>query len=212
MKIRQLIWDFDGTLYDTYGAIVAAFSTTLYEKFGVVVEADRIYRLVKVDTKYCAQEIASETGLNQEKLLCLARDAYTDKSGIEQKPFEYVRNVCELVHSIGGANYLVTHRDRESLDAMLLAYDFQSFFKEIISADDGYPPKPSPESFEYIIKKYDLPHNETCGVGDRDLDVLAANSAGISSIYFCQNGSRHTEATVNLSSFKELCDLISLTV
>jgi HAD superfamily hydrolase (TIGR01549 family) len=208
MKIRQLIWDFDGTLYDTYGAIVAAFSTTLYEKFGVVVETDRIFQLVKVDTKYCAQEIASETGLDQKMLLGLARDAYINNSGIEQKPFEYVRNVCELVHSIGGENYLVTHRDRKSLDAMLLAYEFQSFFKEIISADDGYPPKPSPESFEYIIKKYDLPLNDTCGVGDRDLDVLAANSAGISSIYFCQSGGRHTEATLNLSSFKELWNLV----
>ena len=92
MKIRQLIWDFDGTLYDTYGAIVAAFSTTLYEKFGLVVEADDIYRMVKIDTKYCAQEIARESGLNQDKLLRAAREAYTNTSCIEQKPFVRTRS------------------------------------------------------------------------------------------------------------------------
>lgn len=208
MKIKNIIWDFDGTLYDTYGAIVEVFSKLLCEQYGIDVAADQIFQLVKIDTRHCTQELAKEYGLNENELLILAKTAYDQINTEIQKPFEYVRDVCELLDATGGANFLVTHRDRQSLDTMLDAYEFQDYFKEIVTADDGYPKKPSPESFNFVIEKFALPLNETWGVGDRDLDVGAANSADICSIYFCQNGGKHNAATVNISSFQQLCELI----
>ena len=185
MEEKYIIWDFDGTLYDTYGDIVKAFTSVLQELHNIFIESDHINELVKIDTKYCAKILAEEYDLDQKQLLASAREAYNNLCSYGQLPFEYVREVCNKIISTGGGNFLVTHRDRESLDTLLSAHDFHSVFTEIISADEGFSKKTSPESFNHIIKKYNLPLNRTFGTGDRELDVLAANSAGISSVFFC---------------------------
>jgi phosphoglycolate phosphatase-like HAD superfamily hydrolase len=100
-------------------------------------------------------------------------------------------------------NLLVTHRDRETTYEILGAYNMTDYFKEIIIAEDGYEPKPSPQSFNYLIDKYGLNRNKTLGIGDRDLDVMAAINSGIVSCYFNEKKKKHEKAKYNLSSYDE---------
>lgn len=209
MEVRNIIWDFDGTLFDTYSAIVKAFSSILEEKYHLSINTSRIYELVKVDTKYCAEILATENHINQQELLISARDAYNYIDFNEQYPFKYVREICNRIDQAGGNNFLVTHRDGESLDAILTTHGFSSVFTDIVSSEDGFAQKPSPDSFNYLIGKNKLELNGTCGAGDRELDVLAANAAGIFSVYFCPHGGMHSKADKNISSFSGLLDLIA---
>ena len=201
---RNIIWDFDGTLFDTYTAIIEAFASVLKSHHNLSVDSDRLYELMKVDTKHCAQVLATENVLDPQKLLNSAREAYNSIGTSGQRPFEHVRELCNKVMQAGGSNFLVTHRDRKSLDVMLTEHDFHSVFVEIITSNDGYPQKPSPESFNYLINKYELSVNNTIGIGDRELDVLAANAAGISSVFFCSCGGKNSNADISISSFSEL--------
>ncbi len=107
--------------------------------------------MVKVDTKYCAKTVADEYLLDQHSLLVSAREAYNSLDFTAQVPFNRVSEVCNHVISTGGKNLLVTRRDRESLDRMLVAHDFNLLFSEIVAADDEFAKKPSPESFSYFI-------------------------------------------------------------
>ena len=208
MEAKYIIWDFDGTLYDTYGNIVTAFACVLQENHQLSVAAERIYALVKVDTRHCAQQLAEEYHLDPQALLVTAREAYNTVASSEQRPFDDVREACKKILASGGQNFLVTHRDRASLDALLAAHDFGSVFTAIITSDDGFAEKPSADSFNYLIDKYRLPLNKTYGIGDRELDVVAAKSAGLSSVYFCPRGGKNKHADINISSFNTLCALI----
>ena len=58
------------------------------------------------------------------------------------------------------------------------------YFTEVVTALDGFPRKPDPAAILYLLEKYHLSPAASFYVGDRSLDVEAANNAGIGSILF----------------------------
>jgi phosphoglycolate phosphatase-like HAD superfamily hydrolase len=77
------------------------------------------------------------------------------------------------------------------------------YFTGCLAHDDGYPKKPHPAAFEAMIKTRNLRREETMAVGDRDIDVLAGQAAGI---FTCLFGRKADGAVADLtiSSFDEL--------
>ncbi len=204
MKIQNIIWDFDGTLFDTYSAITKAFQQTLLDNYEVDKNAAYIYDLCKIDTKHCASVLAKETSIDAQDILNDARHNYDRISNAEQRPFPHVRDVCEKVRTQGGTNFIVTHRDRKSLMKHLEQHNFDSLFTEIITRDDPFPEKPSSASFSHLLERHRLSKHHTIGIGDRDIDILAANRAGINAVFFCNNAKTSVNAKLNISHFSQL--------
>ena len=91
---------------------------------------------------------------------------------------------------------------------MLQYYEMLKLFDLIITSDDEFAPKPSPESFNIVLKSMGIRKCDTIGVGDRNLDVQAALNAGIKSVYFSPDGSINPEATYNIRSLSEIIMLL----
>jgi phosphoglycolate phosphatase-like HAD superfamily hydrolase len=53
-----------------------------------------------------------------------------------------------------------------------------------LTNDDGYPRKPDPAAFEAALREYGLERAETIAIGDRDIDVLAGQAAGLFTCLF----------------------------
>lgn len=207
--MRNIIWDFDGTLFDTDGAIVSSFLSVLREKYGIYENENKIRRFIKIDTKECAESLSSEYGLNKALLLSEAREEY-DRLGIEaQRPISGASSVCEKVIESGGINALVTHRDKASVERFLDYYDFYKYFACLITCNDNFELKPSPQSFLHVINFLSLEKALTCGVGDRELDVGAANGAQIASYFYCSIGSKSISAKYNITELSELESVIA---
>ncbi len=51
-------------------------------------------------------------------------------------------------------------------------------FDDIITRDDGFEPKPSPEAILHLLSKYDVRGDECLVVGDYDYDIIAGKKAG----------------------------------
>lgn len=202
--MRNIIWDFDGTLFDTDSAIVSSFLSVLEERYGVLETERKIRSLVKIDTKYCAKLLSEEYGLEDKSLLSQAREAY-DQLGIEaQQPFDGARACCEKVLEVGGVNVLITHRDKSSTEQFLKHYGFSDYFSCVLTSDDDFELKPSPQSFQHAIEALSLDKVVTCGVGDRKLDVGAANGAQIDSYFFCPEGTQCLSAKFNITNLLDL--------
>jgi phosphoglycolate phosphatase-like HAD superfamily hydrolase len=105
----------------------------------------------------------------------------------DQPPFAGVETVCEHIRARGGLNLIVTHRRRTGLDRLLAAHRLTAYFTDITSNDDAYPRKPDPAAFNALIGKHQLPRETTLGVGDRDIDILAAQAAGLRTALFGTN-------------------------
>jgi phosphoglycolate phosphatase-like HAD superfamily hydrolase len=55
--IRNLIWDVDGTLFDTYPAMAAAMQATL-ANLGADVPTDRLETLARVSMDHCIETVS----------------------------------------------------------------------------------------------------------------------------------------------------------
>lgn len=61
-------------------------------------------------------------------------------------------------------------------------------FTEIITGDNHFARKPDPEALTYLLDKYELEPSQTAMVGDRPLDILAGQNAGVKTILFDEAG------------------------
>lgn len=182
MTIRHLIWDMDGTLFDTYPAI-NRWMQAAFAALGADVPLAEIAALMTVTFQHCITVVADRYGLDPAAIE--RRRAAAPRIPLaEQPPFPGVIDVCRAVIAAGGRNVIFTHRGRESLEGFLAHYDMTGLFAGLATVDDGYPRKPDPAGYLALIGRFSLPLAETMAVGDRALDIQAGINAGIKTCYF----------------------------
>jgi HAD superfamily hydrolase (TIGR01509 family) len=184
----NILWDFDGTLFDTYPALVEGFIKLSQRDL----DRDEVLRWLKVDSKSAFKHF----GIDEDR-----RAEYKQldiKYSKDSKPFEHLEEVLTAVEN----NIIVTHRDRKSAHYLLDKYGLKKYFTEIVSVEEqGFNRKPHPSSYEFVMKKYDI----HLVVGDRELDLLPARELGIKTVAY-QN--RNIEADFHLDSYTEFIPLV----
>ena len=200
--IKNLIWDVDGTLFDTYPAIVRAFLLAL-QAFGKSDSALHVEQAAKVGLTHCARHLARLHDVPEGAFGDQFGELYNAIPKSEQPPFEGVKAVCESVLTRGGSNSVATHRARESAAELLSTHGMRHMFMEIVGGDDGFPKKPSPQSLLAIIDRRALDRAETAAIGDRDVDIQAGKAAGIRTCLF-HGDEGEVAADLVFSHYKEL--------
>ncbi len=180
---RNIIWDLDGTIFDTYPAMARAFKAALNE-LGADAPLDWIENQAKISFGTCSLALATKFSLSELDILRVYREQYYRIPLSEQPIFEGVVDICELMLARGGLNLIVTHRNKTSAYRLLDASNISHYFTDRITQDAGFPKKPDPSAFQAMIDKHNLVHAETLAVGDRDLDVQAGQAAGLFSCLF----------------------------
>jgi phosphoglycolate phosphatase-like HAD superfamily hydrolase len=181
--LRDLIWDVDGTIFDTYPAFVRAFEAALQE-LDAQAPVDWIAELCKQSLSHCVTVLAGECQVDEDDVLHGFQAHYATTPARDQPPFPGVIEACAYVRSIGGQNLIVTHRGGESLQRLLEFHHMVDYFTDRLTRDDGFPRKPDPASFEEMIQRHHLQRATVMAVGDRDIDVLAGQAAGVRTCLF----------------------------
>lgn len=200
--IRNIIWDVDGTLFDTYPAIARAFQIALSD-LGKDASLDWIEGLARISLGSCVTALANHCQLDEEDIAHAFGERYDHTPPEEQPPFPGVITVCEHICTLGGRNVIVTHRGHEGTNELLAAHGMTRYFTGCLARDDGYPRKPDPAAFEAIVKTHNLQREETMVVGDRDIDILAGQAAGVFTCFFGREDAG-VVADLTIGSFDEL--------
>jgi phosphoglycolate phosphatase-like HAD superfamily hydrolase len=206
--IKHLIWDLDGTLFDTYPAFAEAFSSFLKE-LGHVVDPARVIGLAKVGLDHCATILADENHLESLTVKQGFSRHYDQIPHIQHQLMPGARELCEYIVWIGGKNVLVSHRGRQSMAGLLKAHDLESLFPDSISSDDGFPRKPDPTGVQAIITRNGIVPAEALMVGDRALDIEAGRGAGLRT---CLLGGLdfHGQVDYQVNNLKELMTILKI--
>lgn len=200
--IRNIVWDVDGTLFDTYPAIAQSYHQAVTD-LGGDVPLDWILQAARVTVSHCVSSLAERCGLPEAEIARKA-DAYYDQTqASDQPPMPGVLDICRYIRSVGGKNLIVTHRGRRSLDELLEVHHMADLFSGCITRDDGYPRKPDPAAFSATVELHKLDLSETINVGDREIDIIAGQGAGIFSCLFEQN-EVETAADLVVRSYSDL--------
>lgn len=176
--IRHLLWDFDGTLFDTYPAITYAISKSLNELDGAVA-LNVIDGLARQSIEHCLETLAARFRLDPNLLHARYAENYRGLSPANQPPLPGARETCAFIRQNCGRNIIVTHREVTSCRILLETHKMSALFDDIFSTEQGYPRKPAPQMFLAALSKYDINPAETLMVGDRIIDIQAGQAAGI---------------------------------
>ncbi len=181
--IRHLLWDVDGTLFDTGPAVTYAISRSLNE-MGYTIPLNVVDGLARQSLDVCVDTLAARFQLDPALLRQRSGECYRRIPPERQPPFPGAGEVCAWVAVRGGLNLIVTARKLESTRALLAAHGMTALFAEIFSAEQCYPCKPDPAILLAALEKHALNPVEALLIGHRESDIQAGQAAGVATCLF----------------------------
>ena len=177
---KAVIWDLDGTLFDSYPVIVESVYLTFQES-GISLTREQIKEYaIRHSCTALFYEVAEEKGIAANALL----RRYSEISRNRIKEIESndgALEILEILQRQAFEHYVFTHRRKTTLP-VLENLGMSSFFSEILTSESGFARKPEPDAILYLIHKYGLDPCNTYYVGDRQLDMACAKNSGITGI------------------------------
>lgn len=179
-RVRHFIWDFDGTLFDTYPVIIRNLrdALALYGQDANPVEA---MGLMLQNIPTARNFYADRFGIPRQEL----QDAYDRfhaqaNREMEAQPMEDVLAVLRRIREKGCHSYIFTHRKMEETRSYLEKYGLLEEFQDIIAPESPcFAPKPQPDAVLYLMEQYSMEPEDTVMIGDRECDLGSARNAGI---------------------------------
>ncbi|MFL7838320.1 MAG: HAD family hydrolase [Candidatus Promineifilaceae bacterium] len=172
-KIKAILFDFDGTLLDSFPAHYEAFKVTLAH-FDVEVTPE-LYK-----------QTYSPNWLSVYEAFGIPQDKYEEADNIwlaearKHKPqlFPEVRPLLESLrdeYSLG----LVTSGSRGRVLRDLTSTGIREYFQVLVTGDNVSRPKPDPEGLLIALEELTLQPEQALFVGDAREDYLMAQAAGV---------------------------------
>lgn len=200
-----LIYDFDGTLSDTYPIFTEAF-LKLMEKYDIPRDWDTVYGLLK-------QSIGA--GLNHYDFPMSKKAAREEFEAIyqpialeKQQLFPESEEILRFGLAQGKKNYVYTHSGLW-VYALMERMGIRDCFDFVLDCTYDFPRKPAPDALNFLIEKCGIDKSRALMIGDRDLDIEVAHNAGIDACLFDpENFYSDLQAEYRITSLLELKDII----
>lgn len=211
---RLVVFDWEGTLADTFGRIVNVISNEAKRMQLGSVDLDIARRSIGLGPVVALKKLFPHLSAQQQSdLLQAAQNAMLTNSddlcitsGAREVLYNLKKNGVQLA--------IATNKGHQSLMRDLEASDLSSFFDVTRSASQA-PAKPCPQMLEEIMAACDVFPEETLMVGDSVSDIEMAVQIGVRAIgvdLYNQNepSLRAAGAVDVFDSFQQLADYLEL--
>lgn len=179
MTLKNIIFDFDGTLMDTAPVILATMKATidhlgLPRRSETECRATIGLRLEDIPAKLFPDQVSIS-----REYAAVYRELFNDISRrIEPVLFDGVSEVLSDLQSRGYRMAVSSSRSHRSLDELIRQSGLTECFEMIIGGDDVNEGKPSAEPVDLICRSLGWSHDETLVVGDASFDIIMGKTAG----------------------------------
>ena len=185
MQKIAFIWDLDGTLLDSYEAILSGIEET-FGQFAIPYDKEKVRKFI---LKYSVQDllvqVAEERKLDVEVLNQVRAQSLAEKNA-QVVLMPGAHEVLAWADESGIQQFVYTHKGDNAF-TILRDLGLESYFTEILTSQSGFVRKPSPEAAIYLLGKYQLDSEKIYYIGDRTLDVEFAQNSRIQSINFLES-------------------------
>ncbi|CGF00139.1 putative haloacid dehalogenase-like hydrolase [Streptococcus pneumoniae] len=204
MQKTAFIWDLDGTLLDSYEAILSGIEET-FAQFSIPYDKEKVREFIfKYSVQNLLVRMAEDRNLDVEVLNQVRAQSLAEKNA-QVVLMPGAREVLAWADESGIQQFIYTHKGNNAF-TILKDLGGESYFTEILTSQSGFVRKPSPEAATYLLDKYQLNSDNTYYIGDRTLDVEFAKNSGIQSINFLESsfeGNHRIQALADISRIFE---------
>lgn len=198
----EIIWDFDGTLFDTYPLMARCLQRALADA-GQEAGCEEIRAQMAVSLAQAFQHFGAE-----EATIARYRQYIQEAGPQGVAPYPGAAEALARVQQAGGHNHIFTHRG-SSTRWYLREHGLLDRFSLLVTSEDGLPRKPAPDGILRILQRSGAPRVAFAMVGDREIDVLAAHNAGILACRFApEEPDVSTEAEIVLTDLRDILKAI----
>ena len=174
-NLKLFVWDFDGTLMDTYPNLTGYMRKALLDLGHDVPQVEILEQMlenVPHTIAYYREKFGLDT-LEQQYM-----GYYTAGANDPVNLFPGVLPVLRRIRELGAENYIYTNRGK-SIFPMLEATGIAGEFREVVtSASPDFVYKPAPDVLFYLMEKYGGTPDNTVMIGDRVCDLESGYRAG----------------------------------
>ncbi len=211
-QYRHLIWDLGGTIFDTYTELNEVLHSLV--KAHIDFDLSDVAQLARISTAHAMKCLSTISEVAQSVFEKAVAELKNSWMTTPPPLMPGVGEVMQAVAAAGGMNLVVTHRDRESATALLDSTDLP--VDDMICESDGFERKPKPQMFTTILARNGVSSKLALAVGDRPIDAVGADAAGVDSRLLNPDGKNPAFACDEIDSTWEdiqigaLTDLIPL--
>ncbi|MEG0618189.1 MAG: HAD family hydrolase [Bacilli bacterium] len=188
MKFKNLIFDIDGTLLDSYKVYMPALRDAMKKEsdYDMTDRLMGIFFRMKEMEFYDTIEVDpnSKSGKNIKKMYYDYLDTH------QMKCFDGVKETLNQLNERGFRLFINTSRTMENLLQIEDLKDILPLFEDIVTVDQIVNKKPHAESMQLLLDRNNLDPKETLVVADGINDGLAGMKAKIEFVlanYGCRN-------------------------
>ncbi len=173
-----VIFDWDGTLMDSIGKIVASWQEACRAMSQPSPTDETLRSLIGLSTPACIEQLAPHLSQQAQQRFC---DLYRERYRLaEQNPSSLFEGVPELLTRLSDLGYtlaVATGKGRPGLDRVLAQSGMAPFFPYTRSASETHS-KPDPAMVLELCAQSRVPPSRTLVVGDAWFDLEMARRAG----------------------------------
>ncbi|MBE6983704.1 MAG: HAD family hydrolase [Ruminococcaceae bacterium] len=208
--IRHFIWDFDGTLFDSYPIIIGNLRSAL-QAYGFDCNPVEAMGLMLQNITVAHNYYADKFSIPREELVTVYNRFHQEVNPqLLAKPMADIEKVLARICETGRKNYIFTHRKYSTTLDYLKKYGLDRYFSEIVGPEHPhFAYKPSPDAILYLVKKYGMAAQDAVMVGDRNCDLGSARTAQIGTVhYVCSAVPEHLQADFRVESYADMLNIL----
>lgn len=198
----HVIFDFDGTIADTFVLHEAAFQNALQSYNLSFAYAD--YLGMSTNEAIAAIFKNNRRELEQDELNALVQVKRRLANQSYKENLQPIPGALELIHQMHSAGmqlFIGSSGSRMNISAGVQVLQLEPYFTEIVTSDDVKRSKPDPEIFLSVLQRHGVQPAAAIVIEDADSGIEAATRAGIDVVCVNPEVSCHPMPGHNLKCF-----------
>ncbi len=207
-----IIFDWDGTLCDSTGRIVAAMREAAQQLSAPVPEVDAVRDVIGLGLPEAMEQLFPTLSLPDQD--AIRECYYTCYVEVDKEPaglFSGAMDVMEELRSRGHHLAVATGKGRRGLDRVLHGLGLADYFDATRCADETAS-KPNPHMLFELLEEFGVSAAESLMIGDSEYDLMMARAASVPGVgvsygvHSIEQLQRHRPVTV-VDMLSELLEL-----
>lgn len=181
-QYELIIFDWDGTLMDSVGKIVACMTQSAHDLALEAPSEQAVRDIIGLSMDEALNMLFPlSSQAQQHQLKAAYREQYLELNQTPSPLFEGVEALLSQLNELGFKLAVATGKARAGLDRVLGVTDLSGQFVASRCADEASS-KPSPEMILQLLNELDVDPAKAVMIGDSIHDLNMANNAGIDAI------------------------------
>ncbi|HEX5092498.1 MAG TPA: HAD-IIIA family hydrolase [Burkholderiales bacterium] len=193
MRYRLIVFDWDGTLIDSAGAIAECIRQSARDLGLEVPDRERARHVIGLGLQESLQLAVPDLPRHRTREFVDAYRRHFLAKEDSMQLFPGVAPLLEMLQARGHRLAVATGKSRRGLDRALEACGLRRHFAATRCADETTP-KPDPAMLRELMAQLDMSPEGSLMVGDTSHDLQMASAAGVDAVAVCYGA--HEEASL----------------